>query len=96
MVAFFLEQDTAARSVGSEMLVMMFLFLGMWFLLISPQRKKQKKLEQMIKELKIGDKILTSAGIFGKIKSIKDDRFVIEIDNNVSMEVHKSAVQTKI
>ena len=93
---FFLANQTATRSTGSEMLVMLFLFLGMWFLLITPQRKKQKKLEQMIKELKSGDHIMTSAGIYGKIKSVKEKSFIIELDANSTMEIHKSSVQTKI
>lgn len=93
---FFLANQTATRSTGSEMLVMLFLFLGMWFLLITPQRKKQKKLEKMIQELKVGDKILTSAGIYGKIKSVKDTSFIIELDSNSTMEIHRSAVQAKI
>ena len=93
---FFLLNQAATRSTGSEMLVMLFLFLGMWFLLITPQRKKQKKLQQMIKDLKSGDKILTSAGIYGKIKTVKDASFIIEIDANSTMEIHRSAVQAKI
>ncbi len=49
-----------------------------YFLLIRPQRKKDKETKSMIEALKIGDEILSIGGIYGKITSIKDDTLVIE------------------
>lgn len=55
------------------------LLVGMYFLLIAPQRKKEKKAKAMRDELKIGDEIVTIGGIIGKVVMIKDqDQIVIE------------------
>ncbi|MDR2806564.1 MAG: preprotein translocase subunit YajC [Puniceicoccales bacterium] len=91
-------EQTVGRSVGTEMLIMLFLFLGMWFILIAPQRKKQKKHEAMVNALKPGDKILTTAGIFGEIKAIQADRFEIKVDGhtNTTIEIHRSFISTKL
>lgn len=48
-----------------------------WFLLIRPQRQQQKKHEQLLKQLKRGDEIVTSGGVVGEIVHIKDDRLTI-------------------
>ena len=87
--------NVATRSPMTEMLIMFFLFLGMWFILIAPQRKRQKKHDEMIHNLKNGDKILTSAGIYGEIVGIRDDRFNVKIADHTTVELHKSCVTTK-
>lgn len=50
----------------------------MYFLMIRPQKKKQKEEEKMRKSIQIGDEILTIGGIYGKVVSVKDDSIVIE------------------
>lgn len=72
------------------------LFLGMWFLIIAPQRKRQKAHDQMLSELKKGDEIVTSGGLFGTITRVKDDRFVVEIADNTRIELGKGFVSSKI
>ena len=86
----------ATRSPGTEMLIMFFLFLGMWFILIAPQRKRQKKHDEMIRELKNGDKILTTSGIYGEIVGVRNDRFDVKIADHTVVELHKSCVTAKI
>jgi preprotein translocase subunit YajC len=84
------------RSIGTEMLILFFLFLGMWFMLLAPQKKKQKKHEEMVNGLKSGDKVLTAAGIFGEIRSVKADRFEIQVGGNTTLEVHRSFISAKL
>jgi preprotein translocase subunit YajC len=72
------------------------LFGGMYFLLIAPQRKKQKEHEKMIKELKAGDEVVTAAGIYGKVTSVKNDRIVVLIAENTKVEMNPSYVHQKI
>ncbi len=72
------------------------LFLGMWFLIIAPQRKRQKAHDKMLSELRKGDEIVTSGGLFGKIIRVKEDRFVIEIADDTKVELGKSFVSNKI
>ena len=74
-------------------LVMMALIFGIfYFVLIMPMRSKQKKLEQMITELKSGDRVIINPGIFGTIVGIEDDAFQVRIDDKTKIKVLKSAV----
>ena len=70
------------------------LFVGMYFLLFAPQRKRQKELEKLQTELAVGDKVLAAGGIYGRVVSIKDDRITLELDSG-RMTVHKSAIMGK-
>lgn len=73
------------------------MFAAMYFLLIAPQRKKQKAHEKMMSELKAGDEVVTAGGIYGTISSVRDDRFVIRIgDNNAKVEVGKGFISTLV
>jgi preprotein translocase subunit YajC len=85
-------------SPGSFQVVFIGLMLAaMYFLMIAPQRKKQKELQKMLSELKPGDEVLTTGGIFGTISSVRDDRFVVRIgDNNTKVEIGKAFVQTVV
>jgi preprotein translocase subunit YajC len=91
-------QNTAAiqPNGGIQILIFILLFAGMWFLMIAPQKKRQKQHNKMIQELKNGDEIMTSAGIFATIADIKSDRFVVKIADNVKIEIHKSSIQHKL
>ena len=68
----------------------------MWFLIIAPQRKKQKAHDKMITELKTGDAIITSGGIYGSITNVKDDRFVVRVADNMKIELTKQSIGSKI
>ncbi len=67
---------------------------GMYFLLIAPQRKRQKELEKLQSDLAVGDKVLAAGGIYGRVVSIKEDRITLELDSG-RMSVHKSAIMGK-
>jgi len=83
-----------AGNPGMMNLVMIvFLFAGMWFLIIAPQRKKQKEQQKMIEALGSGDKIVTAGGFYGIVQSVKDDRVVIKIAEGTKVEVRKSAIE---
>src|SRR5580658_7000249 len=71
-----LVQDPVAVQLKGFALMGVFV-VGMWFLLIAPQRKKAKELEATLKGLKTGDKIVTSSGILGVVLNIKDNRLSI-------------------
>lgn len=88
----------AAPPPGSgfaQFIPILLLFAGMWFLIIAPQRKRQKQHEQMIADLKTGDDIVTSGGIFGTITNVKDDRFVLRIADNTKIEVSRNSIGNK-
>lgn len=87
---------TAIQTVVG-MLPILLMFAAMYFLLIAPQRKKQKEHEAMLTKLGPGDEVVTSGGIFGVITSVKDDRFVVRIgDNNAKVEVGKGFISSVV
>ena len=85
----------AEQGGGWTILIMYaLLFVGMYFLLFAPQRKRQKELEKLQSELAVGDKVLAAGGIYGRVVSIKDDRVTLELDSG-RMTVHKSVIMGK-
>jgi preprotein translocase subunit YajC len=74
-------------------LIMMGLIFGIfYFVLIMPMRNKQRKLEELIKQLKAGDKVIVNPGIFGTIVAVEPDGFFVRIDEKTRIKVLKSAV----
>jgi len=55
-------------------------------------RRKQKKLEDLVKQLKSGDRVVLSAGIFATIVGVEDDAFLVRVDDKTRIKVLKSAV----
>ena len=67
-----------------------------YFMMIRPQSKQKKEQENLLKNLKTGDKVLMTNGIFGIIANAKDKTFIVKIADNVKIEVLKSAVTTVV
>jgi preprotein translocase subunit YajC len=92
--------QTLAQSASGgglqQLLPIALLFVGMWFLVIAPQRKRQKAHDAMLAALKTGDEIITTGGIYGTITNVKDDRFVVRIADGIKVELGKSFVANKI
>jgi len=87
--------QTTPAAGGSGMIMLLFwglFFAAMWFLLIAPQRKKQKQHQKMLTELKSGDEIITTGGIYGTITNVKDDRFSLRIGDGTKIEINKAFV----
>ena len=78
------------------LLPMILIFVAFYFLLIRPQRQKEKKLKNMIAALEKGAKVKTVGGLYGTVTGVKDDRFVLRIAENVKIEVAKEAVAAKV
>ena len=74
-------------------LILMGLIFGIfYFVLILPMKSKQKKLEDMVKQLKSGDKVIINPGIFATIVAVEDDAFHVRVDEKTKLKVLKSAV----
>jgi preprotein translocase subunit YajC len=68
-------------------------FVAMYFLMIAPNQKKQKKWQEMLAGLKSGDRVTTNGGLRGTILSVKDDVVVIRVQpDGVKLEFVKSAI----
>ena len=74
------------------------IFVIMYLLLIRPQRKKQKEHAKLLEELKKGDKVVTSGGMFATIFAIDDERnrVVLKIGENTKLEFLKSSIAAKV
>ena len=68
------------------------MFAIFYLIVFLPARNRQKKVQQMITNLKTGDKIITSGGIYGTIVGLKDDRIQVRIAENVKVEMSRNAV----
>lgn len=94
------QAQPAAPSGGSmlmQMLPLVLMFAAMYFLLIAPQRKKQKEHEKMLGGLKAGDEIITTGGIYGTITNVKEDRFIVRVgDNTQKLEIGKGFVHALV
>ena len=78
---------------GMNSLIMFgMIFAVMYFFMIRPQIKKQKKEREYRSALKKGDKVITIGGIHGKITDVKEDTFIIEVHGGNVLKVEKTAV----
>ena len=75
-------------------LMMVALFAVMYFVMIRPQRKKQKEEQDMRDSIQIGDEITTIGGIMGRVVTVKDDSLVIETGSDrIKMKVTRWSIQ---
>ncbi len=74
------------------------IFVLMYLLLIRPQRKKQKEHDALLKDLKKGDKVVTSGGMFGTIFAIDEERgrIVLKIGENTKLEFLRTSIAAKV
>jgi preprotein translocase subunit YajC len=74
-------------------LLPMILIIGVFYvLLIRPQQKRQRELQQTISQLKIGDRIVTTGGIIGTITTVRDSSFLIRSAEKSILEIARTAV----
>ena len=78
---------------GTSSLIMFgMIFAVMYFFMIRPQIKKQKKEREYRSALKKGDSVITIGGIYGKITEVKEDALVIEVHGGTKLKISKTAV----
>lgn len=69
------------------------LILGIfYFVMILPMRKRQQKVQEFQSGLKVGDKVITSGGIFGSITRVSEQSVQLQVANNVRIEVSRPAI----
>ena len=82
-------------SMGSsvQLILLPLFFVLLYFVMIAPQQRKQKKWQQMLSQLKNGDRVTTNGGIRGVIVSVKDDTVLLRVaPDNIKLEFVKSAI----
>ena len=68
------------------------IFIIFYFLLIRPQKTKEKEHQKMLTNLNKNDEVVTSSGIHGTIVNVKDKTIILRIDDNVKIEIEKNCV----
>ena len=86
---------TGATASGAVMVVYLVLIVAfIYFMMVRPQKKEQKRMSAMITSMEIGDSVLTNSGFYGIIIDITDDTIIVEFGNNKNCRIpmQKSAV----
>jgi preprotein translocase subunit YajC len=85
-----------AQGFDWTIIIFLVLIFGVfYFLMIRPQRKRQKEHETLVRELQRGDKVITAGGIFGVIDNISEDSVVIKVEGGTTMRVAKGSVMMR-
>ena len=90
-----LQTAAPAPQAGGGMslwIMLALMFVVMWFFMIRPQRKQQKELEKFRNELKRGDKVITSGGIYGTVDEVKEKTVLLKVDGDVKLRVDEQCL----
>ncbi|MDY0906821.1 MULTISPECIES: preprotein translocase subunit YajC [unclassified Pedobacter] len=85
-------QAAGGGNMLTTIVPMVLIMVVFYFFMIRPQVKKAKEHKKLVAELKKGDKIITTAGIHGRIADMNDTTFLIEVEGGVKIRFDKSAV----
>ena len=88
--------EGAEGGFDPTIIIFLVLIFGVfYFLMIRPQRKRQKQHQQLVQELTRGDRVVTAGGIYGVIESTSEDSVVIKVESGTTMRVARSSVVLK-
>lgn len=92
--------ETTSSGSGGAAIIQLGIFLlipvAMYFLLIRPQRRRQREQAAMQAAIGVGDEVMTTSGLYGFITGFDGDIVWLEIDDNVQIRVARAAVQRKV
>lgn len=96
MELFFAMAPQGGQQGGGSMISTLIMFAAIfaifYFMIIRPQQKRQKEREAMLSQLKKGDKVLTTGGIYGTIAGLDDKTALVEVASNVKLKIDRSAI----
>ena len=84
--------QAAGPSPMANILLLVGMFVVFYFILIRPQQKRQKEHRNLVASLKKGDEVVTSGGILGKLTDVSDQYVTVEISDNVTIKLQRSAI----
>ena len=87
--------DAAGSSTGSmatTMITFVLIILIFYFLMIRPQRKRDKETQAMLSAMKKGDKVVSIGGIHGTVVAVKESSVIVKVDDNTRIEFSKNAI----
>ncbi len=89
------DTEGGGTSIWTMLIFVVLLFGLMYFVMIRPQRKRQKEHRRLIEELQRGDRVVTAGGIHGVIENISEDTVIIKVESGATMRVAKGSVSLK-
>lgn len=89
------EHRPGAGSLVGSLLPLLLIFAVLYFVMILPQQRRQKKHQAMLQALKRGDRVVLSSGILGIISEVKDVTLMVKVAENTVIEVEKGAVTAR-
>src|SRR5215469_17055940 len=85
--------QSSGPSATGLLLPMVLIMVIFYFLMIMPAQRRQKKVAQMLKDLKTGDKVITNGGIYGTIVGLDPDAVQLRIAEQVKIKVSRNAIE---
>ena len=82
-----MEASGAAR-MGTMIIWMVIIFGIMYFLMIRPQKKEQKRLQAMLNSMEVGDSVVTTSGFYGVVIDMTEEDVIVEFGNNKNCRIH--------
>ncbi len=89
-------EATQQSFLQSPLVMMVLIFVIFYFILIRPQKQKQKKLDAQRNALKSGDKVITAGGIHGLVTNVKAHSVTLKVADHVRIEFEKGSIGTVI
>ena len=90
----FLEEAPPSQGLGDFLFPVAAILAIFWFVLILPERKKQKERQALLDGVKKGDQVMTTSGIFGRVAALHDETMVLEVADGVRLKFSRAALQT--
>jgi preprotein translocase subunit YajC len=87
MMAAMIFQASGGGGFGGFLIPLGLMFAIMYFMVIMPQQRQRKKVQAMLAELKAGDKVITSGGIYGTINGIDGDSVILKISSEPQVKI---------
>lgn len=84
------------EGIGGTIVFLALMFGMVYFVLIRPQRKKQKEHEELTSELRKGNKVRTAGGIYGVLETVGDETVTMRVESGAIMRVAKDSVMSKL
>jgi preprotein translocase subunit YajC len=94
-LSLILAADSKSSPLPS-LIIFMLIPVAMYFLLIRPQRRRQREAVALQSAIDVGDEVMTTSGVYGFITSFEGDIAWLEIDDNVQIRIAKQSIQRKV
>jgi preprotein translocase subunit YajC len=88
-------EGSSSTSTIYMIVFLVLIFAMFYFLMIRPQRKRQKEHQRMMEELRKGDRVITAGGIYGVIENVSEDTIVIKVESGATLRLAKGSVALK-